>query len=799
MSNRTVTVKLSLEVAAYLANARRAELETKDLKEQIDRLEKAGSGMGRSGLMLMLAGLPGMAAAAGAGVGLASAAVFSGAAAMTALKVATSGVGDAMTAVAEGDTQKLHEAMLGLTVDARDFVREYQRVKPALDSVGDATQSALFGELAGSLTQLTDAYIPVLLRQLPRVAANLGQIGEDFTDWATAPRTVAQVNGQLDLAADLTADFGRMLRAGVGLMLDLADASSDFTRTTVGGLADGVEGLERWVATARATGQINAILDNGARILQRVGAFAAEAGVLLADVLDNPALVDGAEALFNVLGITLDVVQALLNVFEGLPSGVQSGIVTLAVFGGAALMVTGRVLALKASLDSMKVSAVQAGIAAKGVGSMLAGPWGIAIGAATLAVGIFSDEQADAKQQVRDLAGSLDEQTGAITANTRAVVANKLEQDHLLQNFAVLGVEGDRVVDAVLGDAAAMEELNRVVAEGMKLSASDPKWGAAWWIEDWQGGTGALTEYGTKVQEAIAQQQRISGAVGTTNTAVREQTVAIKTLGDELRAQNDPAFALIKAQRDMTEAQNAYTAAVKEHGAGSQQAKDALMTLAQLSIVLADAVGDTSEAFDGKLSPALIATLKAAKLTDKQIADIEKTFKNAKKAGDDFAKDYRTTITIYTPMLDAAIAKMRTLKNLMGSNVAALNEASGSTPTSGRRWGGITEHARDGLLRDAGIYSAAAPARYAFAEPATGGEAFIPRLGDYDKSMSILAQAARWYGASVQPGGSGGGGAAGNSYSRVMNIYPLRANFGTNELRAYEADADAYDRAGRAA
>jgi len=73
-----------------------------------------------------------------------------------------------------------------------------------------------------------------------------------------------------------------------------------------------------------------------------------------------------------------------------------------------------------------------------------------------------------------------------------------------------------------------------------------------------------------------------------------------------------------------------------------------------------------------------------------------------------------------------------------------------------RRWGGITEHAATGLLKDAGIYSTASPARYAFAEPSTGGEAFVPKNGDYGRSMAILSQAAAWYGASVQPGGSSG-------------------------------------------
>jgi hypothetical protein len=52
------------------------------------------------------------------------------------------------------------------------------------------------------------------------------------------------------------------------------------------------------------------------------------------------------------------------------------------------------------------------------------------------------------------------------------------------------------------------------------------------------------------------------------------------------------------------------------------------------------------------------------------------------------------------------------------------------------------------------VFSAQNPARYAFAEPATGGEAFIPKRGDYARSMAILREAASWYGAEVMSGGA---------------------------------------------
>jgi hypothetical protein len=85
------------------------------------------------------------------------------------------------------------------------------------------------------------------------------------------------------------------------------------------------------------------------------------------------------------------------------------------------------------------------------------------------------------------------------------------------------------------------------------------------------------------------------------------------------------------------------------------------------------------------------------------------------------------------------------------------NTLHGST-ASAQRWGGLYQHADVGVLREAGTYPAVTRgARYAFAEPATRGEAFIPKSGNYGRSMAILSAAAGWYGASVVPARRGGG------------------------------------------
>lgn len=104
--------------------------------------------------------------------------------------------------------------------------------------------------------------------------------------------------------------------------------------------------------------------------------------------------------------------------------------------------------------------------------------------------------------------------------------------------------------------------------------------------------------------------------------------------------------------------------------------------------------------------------------------------------------------------IDAATgAAQRALDAVRGA-LAGINSKTvyvnvrGSHTALPQRWGGI-DHAATGLLR-AGIYTRP---MVSFAEPETGGEAFVPRLGDYRRSTAILDQAARWYGGRFAAGG----------------------------------------------
>lgn len=119
-----------------------------------------------------------------------------------------------------------------------------------------------------------------------------------------------------------------------------------------------------------------------------------------------------------------------------------------------------------------KGALVGLGSAAKSLMGALGGPWGIAIMVATIGIGKFMQSQAKAKQQVDDLAASLDQQTAAITDNTRALAAQDLESSGALKLAQSLGVGLDLVTEAALGSASAIDQLNTLRLQ--QLHNTDP-------------------------------------------------------------------------------------------------------------------------------------------------------------------------------------------------------------------------------------------------------------------------------------------------------------------------------------
>lgn len=137
--------------------------------------------------------------------------------------------------------------------------------------------------------------------------------------------------------------------------------------------------------------------------------------------------------------------------------------------------------------------------------------------------------------------------------------------------------------------------------------------------------------------------------VGTLNAGGRAalgQRDALVQLSNQLRAQVDPAFALIEAQRSLRTAQDNAAAATKKHGRNSDEARTATRALALAALDMQAKAGALSTTFNGKLSPSMLGTLRAAGLTKSQINAVAREFRDAKRDGDKYAKNYKAQVSV---------------------------------------------------------------------------------------------------------------------------------------------------------
>src|SRR5690606_976343 len=173
----------------------------------------------------------------------------------------------------------------------------------------------------------------------------------------------------------------------------------------------------------------------------------------------------------------------------------------------------------------------------------------------------------------------------------------------------------------------------------------------------------------------------------------------------------------------------------------------------------------------------------------------------------------KTKITVDT---GEAMERARDLANYLRNAFNFAMSPLAAVATIGRqyrRWGGIDYHmARGGAIE---AHFATAPT-ILYGERETGGEAFIPRLGDRERSLSILDVAASWYGmrltpmADTQPQMSDvrwhqmpatratpSQRPESIIYDNRITIQPLKAEITMRDIEAYEARRDALMRVGR--
>jgi TP901 family phage tail tape measure protein len=273
----------------------------------------------------------------------------------------------------------------------------------------------------------------------------------------------------------------------------------------------------------------------------------------------------------------------------------------------------------------------------------IAGDAGVAMGnfATRLAVGTDLDT---ATQQMAGLDESLSQY---ITTTNDARKASDLWNQVLSKS----GLNTEQLAKLLPNTWKELAHLNAQTGiAGQKVSALGTE------SEETASQTGDLNSALGRGKEAQKEYATVAEAAA---AAARGERAAFVQLSSAMKAQLDPVFgfiesqkALAKAQKAAKDAQKELDAAIDKHGPKSSQAKaatdklrGATRDLASAAVDLQGKTGELGQSFNGKLTPSMINTFKAAGLTDRQIKDVAKQFRDARSDALKYDDKYEARIS----------------------------------------------------------------------------------------------------------------------------------------------------------
>lgn len=178
----------------------------------------------------------------------------------------------------------------------------------------------------------------------------------------------------------------------------------------------------------------------------------------------DTALIKSGSAANDVLRLLVQSATGVVDAIGALPepvlgAGLALGGVAAAtgIVGGAALLAVPKMAQFKIALETLKISG---GSAAKGIG-LASG----ALAVAGIAFSIWAARQAEATSTASEFKDSLDASTGAVTAYTRELVAKKLAESGAFDAAKEAGVSQKQLTTAVIEGGDALDKVKKKIGD----------------------------------------------------------------------------------------------------------------------------------------------------------------------------------------------------------------------------------------------------------------------------------------------------------------------------------------------
>lgn len=243
-----------------------------------------GAAAGATSLLVTIGALVVALGQAAGAAGLLPAVLAGKWAVVTTAKLALTGFGDAMKAVASGDAAKLDAALEHMAPNAQHFVREINKVKPAFDRMRMDVQQRAFDGLGEAVGDLSNRYLPIADRLFGSLADTMNSMARDVIAFAFSSRALEGTNTTVNNLKSAFGTLGPAIAPAVEALLDVVSVGSTFLPQMTSSFSAGIQGISARIHEMAANGELEAFFQRALDTLHQLGRIAGGVGGIISGI-----------------------------------------------------------------------------------------------------------------------------------------------------------------------------------------------------------------------------------------------------------------------------------------------------------------------------------------------------------------------------------------------------------------------------------------------------------------------------------------------------------------------------------
>lgn len=238
----------------------------------------------------------------------------SAAAILGTVKLAVSGVGDAIQAAMSGDMAKLDQAIAQLSPNAALFVENIMQWIPALKGLRGEVQDALFGPIIGNLDTLMNSVLGPLGTDMTRLAGLIGNIVAHIMTFMSSVQGIKVLNTIFDNASHLVQAFSDGLDPVLKGFGDLITTVSPTFNSMTGEITTLMDKFGGWLSQISQSGKLTDMLGEAKKVAHDLWDILKDVGSIFSGVVS--AANNGQDPLTNI-ATALGNVATFVNSISG--------------------------------------------------------------------------------------------------------------------------------------------------------------------------------------------------------------------------------------------------------------------------------------------------------------------------------------------------------------------------------------------------------------------------------------------------------------------------------------------------